>query len=408
MEKTDVAVVGAGPYGLAIAAHLEHAGVDRVVFGDPGVTWRDNMPRGMLLKSEPYGSDIAAPLPGQRARDFCELRGIEYRERGLPLAVETFSAYAQWYWTRLVADVRQVKVTSVSTAEGGFHLVTDAGDLLAARSVVVATGLMPFVHIPGELGGGRSALVSHAWDHSDPAALRGLHVGVIGAGQSALETAVLLHESGVDVEVLARVPKIHFSAANPDPTGWWSLVRSPVTKTGDGWHSWFYHCLPDAFRALPGTVRLRKGLGFLGPSGAPWLRPRFEGRVAARAGVRIRSSRPVGDRIRLELDGGADAEFDHVIAGTGYRLDVDRLSFLDPDLRARIARAGGAASLGHGFESSVEGLYFVGAMSAPSLGPSNRFLSGTYFASRRVTARLRRARHPIGPVDRGREPAAVS
>lgn len=79
MENTDVAVVGAGPNGLALASYLRHLGIEHVVIGQPLATWRDHMPKGMLLKSEPYGSDIAAPSDGFRLSDYCKVAGIGYK-----------------------------------------------------------------------------------------------------------------------------------------------------------------------------------------------------------------------------------------------------------------------------------------------------------------------------------------
>ncbi len=399
-SRTDVAIIGAGPNGLALAAHLADAGVDRLILGDPLSSWRAHMPEGMLLKSEPYGSDIAAPVAGYRVQDFCAREGIAYRDRSLPVSRETFLAYGDWYADRFVPDVWQTSVSSVRTASGGFHLRTATGDEIVARRVVVATGLMPFIHIPRELRSLPSELCSHAWDHADMSRFDGLRVAMVGAGQSALETAALLHEAGADVEVLVRGPAIYFNTPNPEPYPGSQLLR-PVSATGEGWVCWCYHCLPDVFRGMPEAWRVRKAREFLGPCGTWWLRDRVEGQVAVRTGVEVREASPAGNRVRLVLDGGAvtksgATEYDHVIAATGYRFDVDRLGFVSDELRVRLRRAGGAPVLSRSFESSVPGLYFVGAMAAPSFGPSMRFLSGGHFMTRRLTAALQRRRLPPG------------
>lgn len=404
-SPVEVAIVGAGPYGLALSAHLAAAGVDHVVFGEPLVSWRRHMPAGMLLKSEPYGSDIAAPVPGHRVGEFCASRGLAYTDRGRPVPLATFVAYGDWYAEQLVPAVRRTPVRRLVATTGGFRLTTGSGAELLARRVVVATGLLPFVHVPALLAALPADLRSHVWDHHDLGRFAGQRVAVVGAGQSALETAALAHEAGVEVELLARRPRLYFADPYPPRHGLRSAVRRPASPTCEGWPCWCYHHLPDAFRAMPAAWRLQKALGFLGPAGAWWLRDRVEGRVPARTGVAVRAATATGARVRLELDGaggdpGGTVEYDHVLAATGYRLDVDRLGFLDPALRSRLRRVGGAPLLDRRLESSVPGLHFVGAMAAPSLGPSLRFLAGTGFAARRLTAAARR--QPPAPAARTR------
>jgi cation diffusion facilitator CzcD-associated flavoprotein CzcO len=55
------AIIGAGPYGLSIAAHLNACGVRPQVFGRPMSGWRDGMPRGMRLKSDGFASSLSNP-----------------------------------------------------------------------------------------------------------------------------------------------------------------------------------------------------------------------------------------------------------------------------------------------------------------------------------------------------------
>ena len=79
---------------------------------------------------------------------------------------------------------------------------------------------------------------------------------------------------------------------------------------------------------------------------------------------------------------------DRVIVGTGYDVDVDRLSFLDRGLRREVARIERAPKLNATFESSVPGLYFIGPASAMSFGPLYRFVAGTAYTSKIVSRRL--------------------
>jgi FAD-dependent urate hydroxylase len=256
--------------------------------------------------------------------------------------------------------------------------------------------------MPAVLKGLPEHLVSHSSSRSDLSVFSGQRVGVIGRGQSALETTALLHELGADVELIGR-QAILFNEPVPETTSPWTSVRKPVNPLCETWHCLGYYRLPDVFRALPEHLRVQKALTVLGPSGAWWLKPRLEGRVPLRTGLQITSARPDSDRVRLVLDGAQQEEavFDHIIAGTGFRLDIDRLGYLSADLRRALTLAGGAPVLSRSFESSVPGLFFVGAMAAPSMGPSMRFISGTWFTARRLAKRLAAGRRGPGAGEGG-------
>ena len=99
---TDVAIIGAGPYGLSLAAHLAAANVSVRVFGQPMQFWRTNMPEGMVLKSEGFASNLWHPDGALTLRDFCADRGLPYKDSGLPIPVETFCAYGEAFQKRFV------------------------------------------------------------------------------------------------------------------------------------------------------------------------------------------------------------------------------------------------------------------------------------------------------------------
>ncbi|MGH9291724.1 MAG: NAD(P)-binding domain-containing protein [Acidimicrobiales bacterium] len=390
----DVAIVGAGAYGLALAAHLSKTGTSHVVYGDPFSAWRCHMPRGMLLKSEPYASDVAAPEAGYHLKDYCAVASIGYVERGSPLSLDTFVAYSQWFADRLVPDVNQAMVTSFDRGAGSYLVRDESGAELRARRVVVAVGIVPFAHVPSELGGLPGDLVSHASAHPKLDGFAGRRVAVVGAGQSAFETAALLHEHGAEVEVLCRASAVSYTDPNPEPSGFAPRLRRPVTKLCEGWRCWFYFNLPDVFRSFSEPYRALKSYRSLGPSVAWWLRPRVDGLFPVRTGTRIVGARSAGSGVELSLaspsNGKGPARFDHVIAGTGYRYDLARLGCMSAELRRSVVvgPSSGAPVLSRCFESSVPGLYFVGPLAAPSMGPLLRFLAGTHFTTKRIVARL--------------------
>ncbi len=393
VSSTDVVVIGAGPNGLSIGAHLRHAGLEHRVFGRTMGAWRFNMPAGMLLKSEPYASDLSAPGSGFLARDYCAQAAEMYHERVIPLSREQFIDYGDWFAHQLVPGVEDTAVVSMTRVPtGGFMLRTATGERVRAARVVVATGIMPFAYVPPELSELPSELVSHTSEHASLEGFRGQEVLVVGRGSSALETAALLHEQGATVKLVTRGDDVSWPSANPANPIRLQQLRRPVVRLCEGWPCWAYDRLPDVFRFLPKQSRVERGLGFLGPQGAWWLRDRFEGRVPMLLGHHVVGAKKVGDRVRLHLrtsQGMVTESADHVIAGTGFRFDLTRLDYLTPSLRADLNVVAGAPVLTRHLESNVPGLFFTGALAAPSLGPLMRFVAGTHFTGPRIVHRLR-------------------
>ncbi|MFB7324395.1 FAD-dependent oxidoreductase [Streptomyces sp. NPDC056190] len=391
-----VAVIGAGPFGLSTAAHLRARGIPVRVFGEPMVAWRDHMPAGMLLKSTPAASGIDCPQRGHTLADYCAAAGIGplvTDEDIIP--VETFIAYGEWFQRRLLPELERVRVVSVDRRPGGgFELKPDSGEQFTARAVVVATGLSGLSHVPPELaaavpdGPTPTGPLSHSSQHHDLGRFAGKELIVVGAGQSALETAVLAAEAGARVRVVARGSGSVAFGAPP-----WEQPRfRPESPFGRAWSLWALSYYPQPFRYLPAGVRHHLVRRVLGPLGAWWLRERFESAVPVHE---------VGGIVRAEVTGGRPAltvrtlagesrelEADHVIAATGYRVDIAAMGFLGHELRTGLAVSRGAPRLGAGYVSSVPGLYFTGLPAAASYGPVMRFVCGTEFASPRLAAHL--------------------
>jgi cation diffusion facilitator CzcD-associated flavoprotein CzcO len=388
-----VAVIGAGPYGLSTAASLRERGLSVRTFGIPMVSWRENMPTGMVLKSTPVASNLATGRPGHTLRDFC----LDVGKKPLVtdwdlIPAETFVRYGQWFQERLVPDLEQVQVVSLDRpAGGGFDLKLDSGEQFRARAVVVASGLHGFAFTPEVLrrvvpnGPSTAGPVSHSSQHTDLARLAGREVIVVGAGQSALEGAALLAEAGATVRLLARGRHAIGFGAPPDR----QPRFRPESPFGRAWSLYVFSNYAQGFRYLPAPLRLYLARRVLGPLGAWWLRERCEGKVAVSAGHELRSARLDSEGkvvLSTATPEGRAAEFraDHVMAATGYRVDLDALGFLGPELRAETARTGGSPRLGADFCSSVPGLYFTGLPAAATFGPVMRFVCGTEWASPRL------------------------
>ncbi|MCX4692797.1 NAD(P)-binding domain-containing protein [Streptomyces sp. NBC_01408] len=400
----DLVVVGAGPYGLSIAAHAAGAGLDVRVLGRPMASWRDHMPGGMYLKSEPWSSNLSSPDGRYTLAEYCASRGLA-AEHGTPLPIGTFSAYGMWFARHAAPEVEEVTVTEVTPQGEAFRIRTAEGPPLLARTVAVAVGVMPFVHHPRALRDLPPAHYSHSSGHRDLSRFAGLEVAVLGAGQAALETAALLAEQGARPCLVARRSRLNWNT-EPQPLGRPVLrsVREPHSGLGTGWRSWVWAELPWAVRRLPAETRERIAATALGPAGAWWLRERFERRVPVLLGHRLHRAVAVGERTRLGLTtrGGESVVLDtaHVIAATGFTPDLARLELLDAGLRAALETvgAGGTPELSRGFESSWPGLFFAGLLTAPSFGPSMRFVHGAGFTAGRLVRGVLRHLGTRGPL----------
>jgi thioredoxin reductase len=350
-------------------------------------TWRNHVPNGMLMKSEPYASIIAAPQPGYKVSDYCRSHGFYYVDRVGPLTLERFLGYADWFTEQLVPDVRDVTVTEIKQVDGGFAVAFADGAPVTARQVIVATGVLPYAYIPAELSGLPADLVSHARDHHDLSHFAGKRIAVVGAGQSALESAALLHELGADVRIVARVPQLSWNEPNPAQLGPFGQIKRPVTQLCEGWRCAFWY-RPVLFRRLPEDMRIGKARTVLGPSGAWWLKHRVDGVIETLNGYQVRKAVADGSGVEVLLDGPQQTTLnvDHVLCGTGYRIDLKRLGFLPDSLLAQIGTVNGHPEVTRAGESSVPGLYFAGAPTVTSIGPSARFIAGTHTLSARVAA----------------------
>lgn len=390
--SNSIVIIGAGPYGLSIAAHLRARGVGYRIFGKTMANWRHKMPRGMLLKSEGFASNLADPEDRFTLEAFCAERNLPYAGEGLPVPRESFIAYGEVFQQRFVPEVEDRTVVDVRRSGGGFTVRLDDGEVVAAAKLVIGIGVSDFAYLPPSLANLPGEFLSHSSQHEDMDAFRGRSVAVVGAGSSAIDIAALLHEAGAAVQLISRRAALPFHTPPELYRSWRDRLRAPMTGIGPGWRSTFYTGAPLLFHSLPADLRRKIVSTWLGPAGGWYMRDRIAGRVVCLEGFTPHATQVIGGRAHLHLAGTHGAQrletADHVIAATGYRVDVRKVGFLDAALRQEIAASSGLPILNRNFETSVPGLYIVGPAAAYSFGPMFRFVLGARYAARRLARQL--------------------
>jgi hypothetical protein len=387
----ETSIIGAGPYGLSAAAHFRSRGIPFRIFGRPMDSWLAHMPEGMKLKSDGFASNIYDPDAKFTLKHFCAERGIDYADLGTPVTLTTFGEYGLAFSERMVPELEDKMVVGIKRIGDGFLLRLDDGEEVMSRRVVLAVGITHFASMPESLAHLPAEFASHSYRHRDLAAFKGRSVIVLGAGSSAIDTAGLLCDAGVDVRLVARATALKFHNA-PTPgkrRSWWKRLRHPDSGLGPGMMSRFFSDGAALFHYLPESVRLHFVRTTLGPSGGWFIKDKVMGRVPLVLGCSVDRAEIKKGEVHLHLRGTDASErevvADHVIAATGYKVDVNRLAFLDSEIRSKLKCIGGAPVLSTTFESSVPGLYFVGLAAANSFGPVMRFAFGAGFAARRLT-----------------------
>lgn len=385
MKSCDVAIIGAGPYGLSAGVHLKAKGIAVRVFGEPMEFWANKMPEGMLLRSPRVASNLSDP---DRVFTLEAYEAASKNQSCTPVPLSTFVEYGRWFRHQLGSDLDQRTVLRVDRGKPDFNLTLQGGEEIQSTCVVIAAGIGPFRKKPALFQNLSPQQVTHCYEGLDVRKFAGKRVAVIGAGQSALETAAILHEANAQIEVIARQPHLNWI----------------------GKHSWLHHmgpfssllysshdvgplgisrlvAYPKLVAQLPLKLRDKIRTRAVRPAGSRWLPERLAP-VKITTGCSVSKANAVGDEIDLTLSNGGERRVDHVVLGTGYRVDISRYDFLPQDLIREIKQLDGYPKLTSGFSSSVPKLHFIGATAARSFGPLLYFVAGTDFASRELTSHL--------------------
>src|SRR5262249_32362294 len=304
---------------------------------------------------------------------------------------ETFTAYGLEFQKRFVPQLEIKLVASLRRSSAGFQLRLADGEVCCARTVIVAVGLTHYAYMPPLFSGLPEELVSHSSAHHALDHFQGRCVAVLGAGASALDLAALLHQAGADVQLIARKSTIRFH----DPARkryLWERLRAPNTGLGQGWNLVFCTKAPRVFHSMTERFRLDFVRRTLGPAPGWFIKHEVVGNVPFHLGVNVTAAKVRNSRVHLELANRAGYRralvADPVIAATGYKVGLRRLTFMSSDLRTAIDHVEQTPILSSNFESSVPGLYFVGTSAANSFGPLLRFAFGARFVANHLTKHL--------------------
>jgi thioredoxin reductase len=373
--RTDLLVVGAGPYAYAAVAYARARGIATHVLGRPMSFWRDQMPDDMYLRS---GPDWHLDVLGEHTfAAYFEDRGLDPADHD-PIPIGVFLDHTDWFREQQGFDVDPRFVTELVQSNGHFTATLDDGSVVEADRVLACPGIQHFANLPAWADRVPPEARSHTVDRVTFGDLSGARVAVIGGRQSAYEWAALLCDHGaarVDVVHRHDTPRFaRVSWAFCDPyveqtvatRGWWRLLP-PEQKQAIAREFWEV-----------GRLTLEH-----------WLVPRLDPAVVtSRPGCSVESVDGDGP-VTLTLSDGTDLEVDHVVLASGYVADLDRVPWL-AGVRDQVSVTDGFPDLSEGFETSLPGLYLTGFAATRDFGPFYGFTKGCASSARLVVDEMLR------------------
>ncbi|WAH38132.1 NAD(P)/FAD-dependent oxidoreductase [Alicyclobacillus dauci] len=352
----DLVIIGSGPYGISLAAHAVANGLSYKLLGYPMDFWKNTMPQDMFIRTPYEFIQFSDPNDAFTITRFSDETGAELVN---PLPRPTFVQYAMWFAEKAGIEFTSELVVSLERKHDGYRIVTDAGQILCAKNVVVATGVEHYKYVPELYRGLPSDLISHTSGYTHFDQFAGQKVAVIGSGQSAWEAAGLLHLAGTDVQLIYRRESANYAGGPAEEIA----LRD----------------LGDVFYDLPMEEK-QEGWGQSPGSVAHFLRPYVEGKVPEYGGLTVVDVQVTPDRlVELTLSSGETRTFHHLISASGFRINIEKVPFFGESLLREIDREDAFEQfpkLSETFESSVPGLYIAGPLSSHSHGPTFRFILG--------------------------------
>ena len=374
MDRTSLLVVGAGPYGLAVAARARESGIDTVVVGRPLGFWSDHMPTDMFLRS---GLDWHLDAAGVHTFEaFVEEQGLLPSELD-PIPIGVFLDYATWFQGQKQLTIRETFVSALEQRDTQFVATLEDGSQIGAERVVAAPGCGYFAHVPEWAAELPAGLGSHTSDFVRFDEMAGQRVLIVGGRQSAYEWAALLGEHDV-----ARVDIVHRHDVPRFERVSWRFVDDYVDATMS---------IPGWWRSLPLTDQEQIGQKFWEVGRMTlewWLAPRLTGaRFHLWPNRLVVGATSEHEATVVTLSGGERLSVDRVIFATGYEVELANVPYLHPVI-SDVAVVDGFPALDENFQSSIPGLYFTGFAATRDFGPFFGFTKGCPVAATLIVDRL--------------------
>jgi FAD-dependent urate hydroxylase len=362
--STSLLIIGAGPYGLAVAASAKGNGLDYLLVGEPMSFWKDHMPEGMFLRSS-WDWHLDS-MNESTIEAFLDERGLS-KEDVTPFSLTDYLDYCAWFQERNGLDpsplwIERVDGLNPQAADGSrFVAVANDGTTVTARDLVIALGFTHFVQTPSELAELIPAFrLLHTHDCCSLAPMANKRCLIVGGRQSAYEWAALLGEAGA--------AEIHISHRHPCPAyaeADWSWVPPIVDGMIDN---------PSWYRNLPAAEKQAVGRRLWGEGRLkvePWLEERIrQAPVTIWPETTVVAAEETGDDLLVELSNGTKLHIDSVILATGYQPELSRVPMLaNGNLLSRIECQDGLPVLDEMMQCSVSGLYLTSMLAVGSFGP---------------------------------------
>lgn len=362
MRSTELLVIGAGPYGLTLAAHARRHGIATVTVGSPMGFWRDHMPADMFLRS---GPDWHLDVAGEHTfTAFLAERHVAPVDVD-PIPISLYLDYADWFTAEKRVPVDDVRVERLVGAADGWLAELNDGEQIQADAVVSATGIAHFAALPPWAAALPQQRRAHTAELVTFDQLRGARCLIIGGRQSAYEWAALLCDHGAErIDVVHRQDVPRFAASD------WSFVDDYITETLQtaGW----WRSLPAARRESIDRRFWEVGRLTL----EPWITPRLDARVHQWPRHEVTRVEDDGLAARVTLSSGERLDADFVVFATGYRADLQAVPYLTHLVGDGVLVHNGYPVLDESFASTAPGLYIAGFPATQNFGPFFGFVRG--------------------------------
>jgi cation diffusion facilitator CzcD-associated flavoprotein CzcO len=379
-EHLPLLIIGAGPYGLAMAAYAGRKKIEYMALGQTMDFWKSNMPDGMLLRS---GCDWHYdPFDQNTFECYLETRNLKPVDVE-PLALDVYLSYVEWFVKQQRIEIMPAwvgQLNYVPDPSPFFEAVLRDGKTLTARNVVLALGFRYFKNVPEPY----SALfppgrLAHTCDLVDLAPLRGKRILIIGGRQSAFEWTALLNEAGADhVSLSYRHPTPAFQASD------WSWVNPIVDAIAEN-PGWFRR-LTDEEKARVNQQLWAEGRLKL----EPWLGARItKDTIHLFPESQVTGCRELPDHeLEVSLD-GTTLMVDQIILATGYKVNVEKVPLLaQGNILAQLETRNGFPMLDEHFQSNLPGLFFTSMCATQDFGPFFAFTAGVRTSAKLIGSAL--------------------